>query len=136
VAGEITIAAALASAAAAVALAGGAGALAASAAVLAWVISFASATLAVHVILVRARSKGARDPGLRHAAGVAVLAAAAIGLGAGGFPAALPVAAAPTCLLSLAVCLARVSPRRLRPLGWALVGSSVVTLAVLVVGLR
>ena len=39
-------------------------------------------------------------------------------------------------LLSLAVCLARVSPRRLRPLGWALVGSSVVTLAVLVVGLR
>jgi hypothetical protein len=39
-------------------------------------------------------------------------------------------------LISMAVCLARVSPRRLRPLGWALVGSSVVTLAVLVVGLR
>jgi len=134
--GEVTIAAALASAAAAVALAGGAGAAAAAAAVLAWVISFAAATLAVHVILVRARSKGARDPGLLHAAGVAALAAAAVALAAGGFPPALPVAAAPTLLISLAVCLGRVSPRRLRPLGWALVGSSVVTLAVLVAGLR
>lgn len=134
--GEVTIAAALASAAAAVALAGGAGPLAAVAAVLAWVISFAAATLAVHVILVRARSKGARDPGLLHAGGVALLGAAAGALVAAGFPPALAFAAAPTLLLSLAVCLARVSPRRLRPLGWALVGSSVVTLAVLVVGLR
>ena len=136
VAGEVTIAAALASAAAAVALAGGAGARAAVSAVLAWVISFTGATLAVHVILVRARSKGARDPGLLHAAGVAVLAAAAVALAAGGLSPALPVAAAPTLLLSMAVCLARVSPRRLRPLGWALVGSSVVTLTVLVTGLR
>jgi len=90
----------------------------------------------VHVILVRARSRGARDPGLVHAAGVGLLAGAAVVAAAAGFPAALPLAAAPTLLVSLAVCLARVSPHRLRPLGWALVGSSVVTLAVLVVGLR
>jgi hypothetical protein len=136
IAGEVTIAAALASGAAAVALAGGAGPLAATAAVLAWVISFAAATLAVHVILVRARSKGARDPGMIHAAGVVALGGAAMALSAAGFPPALPAAAAPTLLLSMAVCLAPVSPRRLRPLGWALIGSSVVTLAVLVIGLR
>jgi hypothetical protein len=136
VGGEIVIATALASAAAAVALAGGAGPPAAAAAVLAWVISFAAATLAVHVILVRARSKGARDPGPLHAAGVAGLAAAAVGLAAAGLSPAIPVAAAPTLLVSLAVCLAQVSPRRLRTLGWALVGSSLVTLGVPVAGLR
>lgn len=136
VAGEVVIAAALASAAAAVALAGETGAVAAVAAVLAWVISFAAATLAVHVILVRARSKGTRDPGPLHAAGVVALAVAAVALAVAGLPPALPVAAAPTLLVSLGVCLARVSPRRLRPLGWALVGSSLVTLGVLVAGLR
>jgi hypothetical protein len=39
-------------------------------------------------------------------------------------------------LLSIFVCLARFSPKRLRPLGWAIVGSSAVTLVILVAGLR
>jgi len=34
------------------------------------------------------------------------------------------------------VCLTRFSPKRLRELGWAMVGSSAVTLVILVVGLR
>ena len=91
---------------------------------------------AVQVILVRVRSKGARDPGRLHAvlaAGVAALAFALVGAG---LPAALGWAVLPTALFSVVVCLGRFSPKRLRELGWALVGSSLVTLVVLVVGLR
>jgi hypothetical protein len=136
VAGEVAVAAALASASAAVALAAGVRPAAAAAALGAWTLSFAAATLGVQVILVRARSKGARDPGRRHAAGALLLLGAAAGLAAAGLPLALPLATAPTALLSAWVALARVSPKRLRTLGWALVGASVVTLAVLVGMLR
>jgi uncharacterized BrkB/YihY/UPF0761 family membrane protein len=57
-------------------------------------------------------------------------------LSAAGLPAALAWATLPTALLSIFVCLARFSPKRLRPLGWAIVGSSAVTLVILVAGLR
>jgi hypothetical protein len=134
--GEIWVAAALASAAWAVALAAGAPPPAALAALLAWILAFAAATLAVHVILVRVRSKGAEDPGRRHAVLAALVLAAAGALSAAGLPRALWVATLPTAAFSIAVCLVRVSPRRLRELGWALVGSSAVTLVILVAGLR
>lgn len=136
VAGEIAVAAALASAGYAVALAGGAPQSAALTALLAWILSFAAATLAVQVILVRARSKGAEDPGRRHAVLAALLGVLAAALSLAGLPAALALASAPTVAFSVAVCLLRVSPKRLRELGWALVGSSVVTLVILVAGLR
>jgi hypothetical protein len=136
VAGETAVAAALASSGAAVALAGGADLEGAIAAAIVWTLGFAAATLAVQVILVRVRSKGARDPGRRHAALAALLAAAAVALSAAGLPAALAWATLPTALLSIAVCLARFSPKRLRELGWALVASSTLTLVILVVGLR
>jgi hypothetical protein len=134
--GEAAVAAALASAAGVAALAAGAAPRAALAATLAWILAFAAATLGVHVILARARSRGARDPGPAHAAGVAALGALAVGLHLAGLPAALPLAAAPAMLVAAAACLARISPRRLRPLGWALVGASAVALLVLVIGLR
>jgi hypothetical protein len=136
VAGEVVVATALASAGAAVALAAGVPVTAAAAALGAWTLSFAAATLGVQVILVRARSKGARDPGRRHAAGALGLLAAAALLWAAGLPPALPLATAPTALLSAGVALSSVSPKRLRTLGWALVGASLVTLAVLVGMLR
>lgn len=136
VAGEIAVAAALASAGLSVALAGGAPLRHAVAAALAWVLAFSAATLGVQVILERARSKGARDPGKRHAALAALLVVSAAGLSLAGLPAVLAWATLPTALLSIVVCLARFSPRRLRELGWALVGSSTVTLAILVAGLR
>jgi hypothetical protein len=135
-AGEIVVAAALASAGWAVALAGGAAPSAALASLLAWILAFAAATLAVQVILVRVRSKGARDPGRRNATFAALLAVGGVALAAAGLPRVLPLAIAPTVAFSIAVCLARVSPKRLRELGWALVGSSVVTLVILVAGLR
>lgn len=134
--GEIVVAAALASAGYAVALAGGAAPVAALAAALAWILSFAAATLGVQVILARARSKGARDPGKLHAALAGALVVLAFGLSAAGLPGAVAIATLPTALFSIVVCLGRFSPKRLRQLGWALVGSSVVTLAILVAGLR
>jgi hypothetical protein len=134
--GEIAVAAALASAGWAVALAAGAAPVVALTAALAWILSFGAATLAVHVILARARSKGARDPGARHAAFAAAIAVAAFALSAAGLPAALAWGTLPTAAFSVAVCLARFSPKRLRELGWAMVGSSAVTLVILVVGLR
>lgn len=134
--GEIWVAAALASAGYAVARAGGVAQGPALASLLAWILGFAAATLAVQVILVRARTKGKEDPGVRHAAGVGVLVVAAAALVAAGLPGALFWAVLAPAALSLAVCLLRISPRRLRELGWALVGASVVTLAVLVVLLR
>jgi hypothetical protein len=134
--GEIVVAAALASAGWAVALAGHASAEAALAAALAWIIAFAAATLGVRVILARARSKGARDPGKLHAVLSAALAGVAVALSAAGLPAALAWATLPTALLAIVICLARFSPKRLKPLGWAIVGSSAVTLVILVAGLR
>ena len=134
--GEILVAATLASAGWAVALAGRASPADALAAALAWMLSFGAATLAVHVILARARSKGAHDPGARHAALAVALAAVAFALSAAGLPAALAWGTLPTAAFSVAVCLTRFSPKRLRELGWAMVGSSAVTLVILVVGLR
>jgi hypothetical protein len=130
--GEIVVAAALASAGYAVALAGGATQVVALTAALAWILSFAAATLGVQVILARARSKGARDPGRLHAALAAALVLLAVALAGAGLPPALPLATLPTALFSIVVCLGRFSPKRLRQLGWALVGSSFVTLAILV----
>lgn len=135
-AGEIVVAAALASAGYAVALAGGAAPAAALAALLAWILAFSAATLAVRVILVRVRSKGAADPGRRNAALAALLAGCAVALSWAGLPRALALAVLPTAAFAVAICLLRISPRRLRELGWALVGSSAVTLVILVVGLR
>ncbi len=136
VAGEIAVAATLASAGLAVALAGGADPGHAVAAALAWVIAFSAATLAVQAILERVRSKGARDPGRLHAAGAVLLVAAGAALSLAGLPAVLAWATLPTAALSVVVCLGRFSPRRLRELGWAMVGSSTLTLVILVAGLR
>ena len=134
--GEIVVAAALSSAGWAVALAARAPSEDALAAALAWILAFAAATLGVRVILLRARSKGAHDPGKLHAVLAAALAGVAVLLSAAGLPAALAWATLPTALLSIFVCLARFSPKRLRPLGWAIVGSSAVTLVILVAGPR
>lgn len=135
--GEIVVAAALSSAATAVALAGGVPVAAALGCWTAWVVSFAAATLAVQVILVRARSKGKRDPGVLYAALSTVLATAAFGVvRVTGMPTETAIAMLPTVLLSITVCLAAFSPHRLRELGWTMVGASALTMVILIVGLR
>lgn len=136
-AGEVLVAAALSSGGLAVALAAGAPLAWALGAWVTWLLAFAAGTLAVQVVLVRARSKGRQDPGPAHAA--AALALVAIAFAAvplARLPRIAPLALLPPAALSIAVCLGRVSAKRLKELGWAMVAASVVTLAVLVAGLR
>ncbi len=137
VGGEILVAAALSSCSLPVALAGGAPLAWAVSAWVTWVLAFSAATLAVQVLLVRARSKGERDPGTLAAGGTVVLLAAAFGAAATGrLPPASPLALLPMAALTLALSLLHVSPRRLREVGWAMVGASALTMVVLVAGLR
>jgi hypothetical protein len=135
--GELTVVSALASSGFAVALAADASLVAAAAGTVTWILSFAASVFAVQVVLVRALSKGEAEHGVRNAVIAGLIAgggsAAAVLAGLGWV---VPLAVAPTALLSLVVCLAPFSARQLRTLGWALVGSTTVTLIVLVVGLR
>ncbi len=135
--GEFLVGAALSAGGFAVALAGRAPFAWALASFVTWTLSFAVATLAVQAVLARARSKGARDPGRAHAAAAAGVLAGAFALSVAGAVAhAAPIALVPGTLLSIAVCLGRVPPRRLREVGWAMAGSSAIALVLLVVTLR
>lgn len=134
--GELAVAAALSSAGFPVAVASGVPVGAAAAAWLAWCLGFAATTLAVEVVLHRARSP-ARDPGPPAAAAVALLQAAPLGLAVAGLlPAAVPAAVAPMAGASLLVIGLRVTARRLKVVGWASVAASLASLAVLLAGLR
>ncbi|HET6438952.1 MAG TPA: YwiC-like family protein [Anaeromyxobacter sp.] len=133
--GEVVVAADLASASAAVALSGGAEPRAALSALAAWVLSFAAATLAVHSVLRRARSRGAVEPDLLNAAGVVGCGVLAVGLHASGLALVLPLGVVPPLLVSLAICLGRIPARRLREVGFILLGASAATLVVLLAGL-
>ncbi|MCM2334048.1 MAG: YwiC-like family protein [Anaeromyxobacteraceae bacterium] len=135
--GELTVVSALASSGFAVAVAGGAPLAVAAAATATWVLAFAASVFAVHVVLVRALSKGEEEHRWRNA-GLALLvggggSAVAVAAGLGW---AVPAAVAPTLLLSLVVCLAPFSARQLRELGWGLVGSTTASLVILVWMLR
>jgi hypothetical protein len=136
-AGEILVAAALSAAGVPVALAGGAPAGWAWATAVTWLASFAAATLPIHAALLWARTKGARELRPLAAAGAGAIAAAAVAAGAAGalpWPAALGVL--PTALAAATAALLRVPPQRFTAVGWSLVGASVATLLVLVVGFR
>jgi hypothetical protein len=136
-AGELVVSFALTAAAAPVALAAGAPARDAWAAAAAWAAAFAAATFPVRAILLRAKTKGEVDRRALAAAGVAAIAAAAL-LAAwrGWVPAAAGVAVLPVALPAFAVAVAGVRPQRLTQVGWTIVGASVISLLVLVVGLR
>jgi hypothetical protein len=131
-AGEATVGATLASGGLVVALAGGAPLAWALACWVTWTFAFAIATLSVQVVLVRARSKGARDPGRAHALASLALLVIACGLAAAGLPWAAPLALLPIASLSVTVCLSHVSPKHLRTLGWTMLGTSVLTMVLLV----
>ncbi|HET9554746.1 MAG TPA: YwiC-like family protein [Anaeromyxobacteraceae bacterium] len=135
--GELTVVTALASSGFSVALAAGAPLAAAAASTVTWVLAFAASVFAVQVVLVRGRSRGEAEHGVRNAAIAAVVAGGGSAIAvAAGLGWVVPAAVAPTALLSLLVCLAPFSARQLRTLGWALVGSTTATLVVLVAGLR
>jgi len=136
VAGEVAVAVALSSAGLPVAVASGVAPGTAAAAWLAWCLGFAATTLAVEVVLARARAP-ARDPGPAAVAAVLLLQGTALALlAAGVVPPAVPAAVAPLALASLAVILLRVPARRLRVVGWTALAGSTAALAILLLGLR
>lgn len=151
--GELLVATAFASLHGVVAASGGAGGGAAGAGVAVWAGSFALATLSVHALKVRFRTKGSgagsgkgarkgRSPGRwlvvasPAAAGGALLLPAAAVL-AGWSPYGIPLgllalALVPKAALVLAVTVLDVHPRHLKRVGWSMVAADVVTLVVLV----
>jgi hypothetical protein len=136
VAGEVAVAVALSSAGFPVAVASAVGPGTAAAAWLAWSLGFAATTLAVEVVLTRARAP-ARDPGPAAVAGILLLQGTAGALlVAGVVPGAVPAAVAPLALASLIVILARVPARRLRVVGWSALAGSTAALVILLLGLR
>lgn len=134
--GEIAIAVALSSAGLPVALAAGASLGAALSAWATWILGFTSATLAVQVLLARARGD-ARGRDLLAAAGIVGIGLAAAALAAGGLlPGAALFALAPLALLSFALCVLPISPRRLKVVGWTIMCASLLTVVLLAAGLR
>jgi hypothetical protein len=136
VAGEVAVATALSSAGLPVAVASGVSPGTAAAAWLAWALGFAATTLAVEVVLARARAP-ARDPGPPAAVTVLLLQVTATALASMGVvPRAVPAAVAPLALASLLVIVLRIPARRLRVVGWTALAGSTAALLVLLVGLR
>ena len=134
--GEVTVAVALSSCGLPVAVAAGVSPSAALAAWLAWILAFAVAVVAVHLLLSRARPEGP-DRGPAAAALTAGVAAASFGLWAGDLvPLAVPLAVVPMAAVGLALALFRVTPRQLRRVGWTIMSASVATLLLLLTGLR
>ena len=136
-AGEIAVAVALSSAGFPVAIASGVAPATSAAAWLAWSLGFAATTLAVEVVLTRARSP-ARDPGAAAAAARRSSSREPPWRSPrpGWSPGPCPLAVAPLALASLAVIWLRVPARRLRVVGWAALAGSTAALVVLLVGLR
>jgi hypothetical protein len=136
-AGEILVAATFAACGAVVALAGDAPRMAALAVGLAWLFAFTAATLSVRAVLRRLKTKGAVDR--RPAAAVAALAIVAMAWILSsrlGLAAVVPLSLVPIAVASLALAAVPVAPRQLKTVGWAIVATSVLTLLVLVIGLR
>lgn len=135
--GELVVISAFVAAGTATALAAGAHHAQALTMLVTWGLAFAASVFAVHVILSRAQSKGANDPGVRHAVIVAVLSGGGSVLAwQGGLGWVVPAAVAPMALLSIVVCLSRFTARDLHRLGWGLAAASTSTLVLLVLGAR
>ena len=133
-AGELLAAATLSSVGLPVAVASGATMVTAWSTWGGWCIAFASATMAVRTVIAFAREPIARG----HRIGVS-LAFLAIGLVfaiAGLIPVFVMVAFVPTLAIALALTARPPSPRRLRQIGWTLVGATTFAAVTLAAGSR
>ncbi|MGC4083660.1 MAG: YwiC-like family protein [Vicinamibacterales bacterium] len=134
--GEILVAIALSSLAVPVALGGDVTAVAAHTLFSVFVVVFVTATLAVRALIGRVTKAG--GPPLILAgivAGGAPLLLALLAM-RGQLASIAPYAASPMCAVALVLTIARPSPKHLRTIGWTLVGATVLTAVVLIVGLR
>lgn len=97
---------------------------------------FVAATLSVRALIGRVHKAGGPPPlaaALLTLAGVALLAWLSLTARLGSIA---PYAALPVCAVALGLAAAPPAPRYLREIGWTLVGATVLTAVVLVLGLR
>jgi len=130
---ELVVAAALATMVLPIGLSGGMALDVAAPASGVWAVSFALATLAVHAIKARARpeSRGAWTTWAAPLCAGLALAAGVGGAVLGLWPWAAGIAAAPSALLVIAALAVGTHPRRLKRVGWSLVGANLITLSLL-----
>jgi YwiC-like protein len=121
-----------------VALAGGVSVRAALIASAVWSIIFLLGTMMVRAVIANVKkATHSRWPVyMSNSLSLAAIVISFIMLLTGALPASVAAAALPAALITFACTLMEVHPRHLRTLGWSLVGSNVIALAALVMGLR
>jgi hypothetical protein len=130
---ELVVAGALATMTLPVGVSGGMAAATAARAAGVWAVGFALATLAVHAIKARAKPDAGAVwtvPATPLLAAAAVLTGM-VGAAAGAWSWPVGAAVAPSALLVTAALALRTHPRRLKRVGWSLVGANLVTLVLL-----
>jgi hypothetical protein len=135
--GEVLAAVTFAGAAVPVCIAAGASATTAAAVAIPFALLFGASTLAVRVVILKVRGGG--DPRATAATRRAALflvggatVALAVAIAVDRLPASVLAAAGPGLLTAAVVAAHPPSPARLRTLGWALIGVSVVTAAIVI----
>ena len=134
-AGEILVAAALASLSVPIALAGGVTRVAALTLFLVFASVFVTATIAVRAMIGRVKKAGGPSAARAGVLTLGILAVLAILAGAGWLAPVASYAALPVFGVALGIIVRPPSPRHLRTIGWTLVGATALTAVLLVAAL-
>ncbi len=134
--GEMLVGAALASSSLPVALACGVALRDAATVVVVFALVFATATIAVRAVIGRVSKAGGPSPMVAAACAVSVVGGLAALASAHVLGVVAPWGALPVCLVALGLATRPPSPKQLRVVGWTLVGATLLTTLVLVVGVR
>lgn len=134
--GEMLVGAALASSALPVALASGVALRDAATVMLVFALVFATATIAVRSVIGRVSKAGGPSTMVAAVCAVSVVGGLAALTSARVLAIVAPWGALPVCLVALGLATRPPSPKQLRVVGWTLVGATLLTTLVLIVGVR
>ena len=130
--GEILASAALSSAGVPIALAGGVALQTALSTWGVWTLAYSIATRSVREVIARARGGDPRVSRVIAMTALGILLAMLAAASHGTAPPLVPIGLAPLATFSIGLCCFPPSPRRLRSVGWLLIGASFVTTGLLV----
>ncbi len=134
--GEILVGAALASSSLPVALECGVALRDAVTVVLVFALVFATATIAVRAVIGRVSKAGGPSTMVAAACAMGVVGGLAALVSARVIASVAPWGALPVCLVALGLAMRPPSPKQLRIVGWTLVGATLLTTLILIVGVR
>lgn len=135
-AGELVVATALSSLCVPVALAGEVTAVAAHTLFAVFALIFMTATVSVRAMIGRVAKAGGPPPALAGALTLGAILLLAVLSVRHQVADVAPYAAIPVCAVALGLTVKPPSPRYLRPIGWTLVGATILTALLLIVALR